>query len=221
MKTTGNITRAFVSFGVITLILTGTVLSALWALRAWFQARAADRIYTDINSVPPAPVALVLGAGLWKNGIPTPALYDRVATAVDLYRAGKVKKLLMTGDNRFVNYNEPEAMRKLALQLGVPDRDIVLDYAGRRTYDSCYRAKEIFQVSRVVIVTQRFHLDRSLFLCDAMGIPAIGFAADRRPYQTLRWWELREVLATAAAWWDVNIGHPVPVLGERLPLHVN
>ncbi len=221
MKTRGNITRAFVRLGIITLILTGMVLSALCALRAWFQARAANRIYTDVNSVPPAPVALVLGAGLWKNGTPTPALYDRVATAADLYRAGKVKKLLMTGDNRFINYNEPEAMRKLALQLGVPDRDIVLDYAGRRTYDSCYRAKEIFQVRQVVIVTQRFHLDRSLFLCDAMGLPAIGFVADRRPYQTLRWWELREVLATAAAWWDVNIGHPVPVLGERLPLHVN
>jgi SanA protein len=221
MKPMRNMTKAFASVSLMTLILAGAVLIALWALRAWFQVRAADRIYTDFNSVPPAPVALVLGAGLLKNGMPTPALYDRVATAVDLYKAGKVKKLLMTGDNRFINYNEPEAMRKLAAQLGVPDQDIVLDYAGRRTYDSCYRAKEIFEVKQVVIVTQRFHLDRSLFLCDAMGIPAIGFVADRRPYQTLRWWELREALATAAAWWDVNIGHPVPVLGERLPIHVN
>jgi len=221
MKSTRSMTHAFARVGVMTLFLAGAVLIALWALRAWFQARAADRIYTDVNRVPPAPVALVLGAGLWRNGTPTPALYDRVATAVDLYRAGKVKKLLMTGDNRFIAYNEPEAMRKLALQLGVPDDDIVLDYAGRRTYDSCYRAKEIFEVREVVIVTQRFHLDRSLFLCDAMGLPAIGFAADRRAYQTLRWWELRETLATAAAWWDVNIGHPVPVLGERLPIHVN
>jgi len=194
---------------------------ALWVLQATLHARAEGRIYTDINAVPPAPVALVLGAGLWKDGSPTPALYDRVATAVNLYKAGKVKKLLMTGDNRFIAYNEPEAMRKLALQLGVPDDDIVLDYAGRRTYDSCYRAKEIFEVREVVIVTQRFHLDRSLFLCDAMGLPAIGFVADRRAYQTLRWWELRETLATAAAWWDVNIGHPVPVLGERLPIPIN
>ena len=221
MKTIGNITRAFVRLGIIALILTGTVLSALWALRAWFQARAADRIYTDVNSVPPAPVALVLGAGLLKNGTPTPALYDRVATAVDLYRAGKVKKLLMTGDNRFINYNEPEAMRKLALQLGVSNDDIVLDYAGRRTYDSCYRTKEIFEVKQVIIVTQRFHLDRSLFLCDAMGVQAFGVVADRRVYQTLPWWELREVLATTAAWWDVNIGHPVPVLGEKLPINMN
>jgi SanA protein len=194
---------------------------ALWVLQVTVHARAQGRIYTDINAVRPAPVALVLGAGLWKNGTPTPALYDRVATAADLYKAGKVKKLLMTGDNRFINYNEPEAMRKLAAQLGVPDQDIVLDYAGRRTYDSCYRAKEIFEVKQVVIVTQRFHLDRSLFLCDAMGVASVGMVADRRVYRTYRWWEMREVVATAAAWWDVNIGHPVPVLGEKLPIKVN
>ena len=216
-----SMTKAFASVSIITLILAGAVLIALWELRAWFQVRAADRIYTDVNSVPPTPVALVLGAGLWKNGTPTPALYYRVATAVDLYKAGKVKKLLMTGDNRFVDYNEPEAMRKLAVQLGVPNEDIVLDYAGRRTYDSCYRAREIFEVKQAIVVTQRFHLDRSLFLCDTMGVSSVGMVADRRVYQTLRWWELREALATAAAWWDVNISHPVPVLGERLPIHVN
>jgi hypothetical protein len=112
-------------------------------------------------------------ANPWDFPGATPAVYDRVATAVDLYKAGKVKKLLMTGDNRFVNYNGPEAMRKLAAQLGVPGQDIVLDYAGRRTYDSCYRAKEIFGVKQVVVVTQRFPLDRSLFLRDAMGVASV------------------------------------------------
>jgi SanA protein len=187
-------------------------------LRIWVNTRAAGRIYTNAGEVPPAPVALVLGAGLWRDGSPTPALYDRVATAVDLYQAGRVKKLLMSGDNRFVNYNEPAAMKKLAIQLGAPAEDIVLDYAGRRTYDSCYRAKEIFGVRQVVVVTQRFHLDRALFLCDALGVESVGVIADRRVYQTLRWWELREVLATAGAWWDVNVRHPVPVLGEKLPI---
>jgi SanA protein len=187
-------------------------------LRIWVNARTAGRIYTNAGEVPPAPVALVLGAGLWRDGSPTPALYDRVATAVDLYQAGRVKKLLMSGDNRFVNYNEPAAMKKLAIQLGAPAEDIVLDYAGRRTYDSCYRAKEIFGVRQVVVVTQRFHLDRALFLCDALGIESVGVVADRRVYQTIRWWELREALATAAAWWDVNVRHPTPVLGDKLPI---
>jgi SanA protein len=203
---------------MVLLVLIIATLAALWILRATVHVKAAPRIYTRVADAPSAPVALVLGAGLGRDGSPTPALYDRVVTAVDLYKAGKVKKLLMSGDNRFVNYNEPAAMKKLAVQLGVPAEDIVLDYAGRRTYDSCYRAKEIFEVKQVIIVTQRFHLDRSLFLCDAMGVPSVGVVADRRVYQTLPWWELREVLATGAAWWDVNIGHPVPVLGEKLPI---
>jgi len=195
-----------------------TAFALICGLRIWVNARTAGRIYTNAGEVPPAPVALVLGAGLWRDGSPTPALYDRVATAVDLYQAGRVKKLLMSGDNRFVNYNEPAAMKKLAIQLGAPAEDIVLDYAGRRTYDSCYRAKEIFGVRQVVVVTQRFHLDRALFLCDALGVESVGVIADRRVYQTLRWWELREVLATAGAWWDVNVRHPMPVLGEKLPI---
>lgn len=206
---------------VIAFAIIAIVLALPLALRSLMHMRANSRIYTDISNVPSAPVALVLGAGLWADGSPTPALRDRVATAVDLYKAGKVKKLLMSGDNRFVNYNEPEAMKKLAVQLGAPAEDIVLDYAGRRTYDSCYRAKEIFEVKHIIVVTQRFHLDRSLFLCDALGVPALGVVADRRVYQTLPWWELREVMATVAAWWDVNIGHPVPVLGEKLPINMN
>ncbi len=196
-------------------------LTALWILLTVVRAQAAPRVYTRMSDVPPAPVALVLGAGLDRSGSPTPALRDRVETAVDLYKAGKVKKLLMSGDNRFVNYNEPGSMNHLAIQLGVPAEDIVLDYAGRRTYDSCYRAKEIFGVDRVIIVTQRFHLDRSIFLCDAMGIQAVGVVADRGIYGAERWWEMREVLATAAAWWDVNVRHPVPVLGEKLPIQMN
>ena len=206
------------------IVLPGIILAtlaALWILLTAVHARAAPRVYTRVADVPPAPVALVLGAGLWADGSPTPALRDRVATAVDLYRAGKVKKLLMTGDNRRVDYNEPATMQTIALQLGVPAEDIVLDYAGRRTYDSCYRAKEIFEVKQVIIVTQRFHLDRSLFLCNAMGVQAVGVVADKRVYQTLPWWELREVLATTAAWWDVNVRHPVPVLGEKLPINMN
>ncbi len=203
---------------IVPAILVTAALAALLILRVVTQAQVTSRIYADVNAVPSAPVAIVLGAGLWRDGSPTPALYDRVATAVDLYQAGKVKKLLMTGDNRFVHYNEPAAMQRLAIQLGVPQQDIVLDYAGRLTYDSCYRAREIFEVRQAIIVTQRFHLDRALFLCDTMGVSAVGVAADRRVYPTYRWWELREVLATAAAWWDVSIRRPVPVLGEKLPI---
>jgi SanA protein len=208
------------------LIVAGIILAQVilwpWVLRAWVHWSTQGRIYDSVQAVPPAGVALVLGAGLWADGSPTPALYDRVATAVDLYKAGKVRKLLMSGDNRFEWYNEPEAMRQLALRLGVPDEDIVLDYAGRRTYDSCYRAREIFEVKQAVLVTQRFHLDRALYLCDAMGIQSVGAVADRRTYTPpyAQWWWLRETPAMVSAWLDVHLLHPQPVLGEKLPIEI-
>jgi SanA protein len=207
-----------------TLIALAVVLSALVLMpRAWARAVSNDLVFASTEAVPAEAeprVAIVLGAGLARGGRPSTVLYDRVATAVDLYRAGRVSKLLLTGDNRFVEYNEPEVMRETARQMGVPDADLVLDYAGRRTYDSCYRAREIFQVHRAVVVTQEFHLDRALYLCKAMGIDAIGVPADRRSYprSAAAWWSLREIPATASAWLDVNVLHPRPVLGEKLPI---
>ncbi len=203
-------------------VLCAGALVVPWLLRTWVHGLVNSRIYEQAQAVPPSGVALVLGAGLWADGTPTPVLYDRVATAADLYHAGVVKKLLMSGDNRFEWYNEPEEMRQLAIKLGVPDKDVVLDYAGRRTYDSCYRAKAIFDVEQVVVVTQRFHLDRALYLCDAMGIQSVGVVADRRVYSSpaRQWWDVRETAALAGALLDVNVLHPQPVLGEKLPIDV-
>jgi len=208
--------------GVICLGLVAIVV--LGVLRLWVELKYRERIYGRVDEVPPRPVAVVLGAGLWPDGSLTPVLADRVATAVELYRAGVVQKLLFTGDNRFVDYNEPQRMFEYAVALGVPGEDIVLDYAGRRTYDSCYRARVIFGVEEAVVVTQRFHLARALYLCDAVGgdtrdIDAVGIVADRQDYTARRYtWEIREYLALALAWWDVNVRRPVPVLGERLPI---
>lgn len=186
-------------------------------LRYWVDRRYKKLIYS-LQDVPPRKVAIVFGAGITADGRPMPALADRVWTAAELYKAGKVQKLLMTGDNRFVNYNEPEAMRQYALARGVPDEDIVLDYAGRRTYDSCYRAEYIFGVQDAVLVTQWFHLDRALYTCHGLGIDAVGVAADRRDYYSARYWWWREVAAVTKAWLDLNLLHPTPVLGERLPI---
>src|SRR5688572_3809580 len=116
---------------------------SLFLTRFVFLLFASPRTFT-LEEVPKDKVAIVFGAGLLRDGSAGPVLSDRVETAVNLYKAGKVDKLLMSGDNRFVEYNEPEAMRQYALDVGVPDEDIVLDYAGRRTYDTCYRAKYIF-----------------------------------------------------------------------------
>jgi SanA protein len=180
---------------------------------------ARGRVYTS-SDVPTRRVAIVFGAGLWRNGSPTPVLADRVTTAANLYLAGKVEKLLMSGDNRFVEYNEPEAMRQLALSLGVPYEAIVLDYAGRRSYDTCYRAKAIFKVDQAILVTQAFHMPRVIYLCNRLGVDSIGVTSDVQYYRksTRLYWNIRELSATLAALWDVHLGHPIPVLGDPLPI---
>ncbi len=175
-------------------------------------------MYDAVGEVPARRVALVFGAGVWPGGQLSPVLEDRVWTAVELYKAGKVDKLLMSGDNRFVDYNEPKHMGEYAQALGVPAEDIVLDYAGRRTYDSCYRAVHIFEVSEAILVTQHFHLPRALLIADGLGLEAVGMVADRRPYARADWYSLREVLASVAAWWDVHVAHPLPVMGDKLPI---
>jgi SanA protein len=137
-----------------------------------------------------------------------------------LYFAGKVEKLLFSGDNRFVDYNEPGAMRAFAIDLGVPEDAIVLDYAGRRTYDTCYRAKYIFNLKEAILVTQSYHLPRALFTCDGIGLKSVGVSADQRTYSksSLLVWNVRELPASFIALWDVWISRPIPVMGAPEPI---
>ena len=174
----------------------------------------------SVKDVSPRRVAIVFGAGLWRDGTPTPVLRDRVQIAANLYFEGKVEKLLMSGDNRFVDYNEPESMRQYALSLGVPDEAIVLDYAGRRTYDTCYRARDIFRVDSAILVTQGFHLPRALFLCNMLGVDGVGVPADIQYYRKISRaiWGFREALATLDAINDIFYKRPLPVLGNPEPI---
>lgn len=181
---------------------------------------SASRIYSESSQIPARRAAVVFGAGLQRDGTPSPVLRDRVAAAVQLYQSGKVEKILMSGDNRFIDYNEPGAMFNYAVELGMPAEDIVLDYAGRRTYDTCYRARAIFNLNEVILVTQTYHLPRALFTCNNLGLPSIGFSADLRVYRksSLWIWNLREVPATFVALVDVWFRHPIPVLGNQEPI---
>jgi SanA protein len=206
-------------------IILFTILAAavIFMAACWrVKTRWADRRYGNVAAVPVEAqprVAIVFGAGVWSSGEPSPVLYDRIATAVDLYHAGRVNKLLLSGDNRFANYDEPGVMRKTALKLGVPDADLVPDYAGRRSYDTCYRAHEIFGVQRAVVVTQAFHLDRTMYLCNGLGIDTIGVAADRQDYGGAQNnWIVREQIARAWAWGNINLGASTPILGEKEPI---
>ena len=207
------------------MILRLIILTAAAGILIFGLPRLASGLYSigriaSVDAASQRQVAIVFGAGLLRDGSPTPVLRDRVETAAELYFAGKVQKLLMSGDNRFVEYNEPGAMRAYALELGVPEDAIVLDYAGRRTYDTCYRAKEIFGIDQALLVTQRFHLPRALVICKGLGVAGEGVAADRRAYRrsSLGIWNLRELPATLVAFIDTFITRPLPVLGEKEPI---
>jgi len=207
-------------------MLTG-ILLLLFALglATFLAPRLVTFIYSYPRIVQPekAPdkrVAIVFGAGLLRDGSPTAVLRDRVRTAARLYQEGRVEKLLMSGDNSSIYYNEPESMRQYALSLGIPDEAIVLDYAGRRTYDTCYRAQKVFGLEEVILVTQKFHLPRAIYTCNQLGLPAIGVPADQREYRqrSLMFWNLRETAATLVALWEIHYSKPKPILGDPEPI---
>ena len=205
--------RALLVLGALTAI-------GLFMPRFIMGLYAAPRIFT-LEEVPATRVAIVFGAGLLRDGSAGPVLSDRMQTAVNLYQSGKVDKLLVSGDNRFVEYNEPEAMRQYALERGVPGEDIVLDYAGRRTYDTCYRAKYIFQVDEAILITQEFHMPRALTLCNWFGVDSNGVEANNRYFlkRSRIWWNFRETFAVFQAAWDLMVTKPLPVLGEPEPIN--
>jgi SanA protein len=201
-----------------------TVVAALGLLtlivpRLITTAHSMSRIYSVANA-PQERAAIVFGAGLSRSGRPTPILRDRLQTAANLYLTGKVEKLLMSGGEWSYARSEPEAMREYAMGLGVPAEAIVLDHAGQRTYDTCYRAKAVFGLDSALLVTQGFHLPRALFVCNALGLKAEGVeAANRRYWPVMSFiWNVREQFATVAAMVDVYVARPVPILGEPQPI---
>ena len=188
--------------------LTAVVLLA----QAFFVELRYRRRIVGSEGAPEAPVALVFGAGLERGGTPSPILRQRLDAAVALYRIGKVKKLLVSGDNTDRYHDETASMRHYLLALGLPQSDVLGDHAGVSTYDSCFRAREVFQVRRAILVTQDFHLPRALFIANSLGIESWGVAADA-PADWTRRYRLRELLARAMAVPLVLARPPARVLG--------
>jgi len=184
----------------------------------WIVAGSSPYRFTRAPEVPRRLVAIVLGAGLNPDGTPSAMLADRLDGAIALYRAHRVRGLLLTGDNGTVFYNELGAMLPYARAHGVPGTAIAVDYAGFNTYDSCYRAVRIFGVRAAVVVTQAFHLPRAIFIGRAFGIDAVGYAQpDWGRYNRSRVLREtgREASARVKAVWQVLISHPVPpVMGK-------
>jgi vancomycin permeability regulator SanA len=132
---------------------------------------------------------------------------------VELYQSGRIHKLLMTGDNSTISYNEVVAMKQYAHNLGVPTQHITLDYAGFSTYESCYRAHQVFDVHRAVVITQNYHLPRAIYTCRQLGVNAVGLGTAEREIYGLRGmipYLLREMLANVKALSDIHLTRPHP-----------
>ncbi|MGX1130530.1 vancomycin permeability regulator SanA [Streptomyces glaucescens] len=194
-------------------VMAGCVLALLPS--TWMYVSTSDRLRTTADA-PRTEVAVVFGAGLW-NGEPSPYLAHRLDAAAELYRAGRIEVVLVTGDNSREDYDEPDAMRSYLTRHGVPDARIVSDYAGFDTWDSCVRAKKIFGVDEAVLISQDFHIRRAVALCRAAGVESYGVGVADRRDATWVYGGVREVFASGKAALDAVLEPDPRFLGPREP----
>lgn len=197
--------------GLAALFALGVI--ALVAPTGYASAVSGSRI-TTLRDAPAKPVAIVFGAGLWSNGKPMPYLAARLDLAAQLYETGKVKAILVSGDNRHVSYNEPDAMRSYLIKVGVPARKVVADYGGVDTYATCVRAQRIFGATEAILTSQSYHLPRAIATCRSVGVDAWGVGDESVKRNATEWHEdsLREWPANVKMAWDLLSGR-TPMLG--------
>ena len=171
----------------------------------------------DYSSLKNVDCILILGAGIWGDK-PSPMLQDRLDEGVKLYKEGIASKIIMSGDHGREEYDEVNIMKEYAIEQGVPSEDIFMDHAGFSTYESIYRAKEIFDADNIVIVTQEYHLYRALYIADKLNINAYGVNSDPRKYSGQTFRELREILARNKDFINCIIKPEPTYLGESIPV---
>ena len=164
--------------------------------------------------------AVILGAGV-REGKPTPMLRDRLLVGIDLYKSGAVKKLIMSGDHGSTDYDEVNIMKSFAVDRGVPDEDIFMDHAGFSTYETIYRASEIFEADNIIIVSQKYHLYRALYIAEKLGIKSVGVSADLDTYRGQTKRDLREILARDKDFFKCIFKPKPTYLGDKIPVSGN
>jgi len=200
-------------FSIILLIV------LIFGINYYIKTFSLPNIYKgNISQVSEFETALVLGAKVNNNGTLSSILQDRADTALELYQNKKVQKILVSGDHGTKEYDEVNAMKNYFLDHGVPAEDIFLDHAGFDTYDSIYRARDIFQVKSLIIVTQNFHLSRAVFIAKRLGVSVMGFPADKHIYVGEFRMELRESLARVKAFFSILFNTSPKFLGETIPI---
>lgn len=196
---------------------------AVFGINAWVKCSVSDRILTEDQAslLQDVDCIIVLGCQVRSDGSPSHMLEDRLKRGVALYDLGAAPKLLMSGDHGTETYDEVDAMKRYAVNAGIPSADVFMDHAGFSTYETVYRAKEIFGADKVLIVTQQYHLYRALYIADALGIEAYGVGADYRQYSGQFARDVREVLARVKDF-GMGIFQPEPTyLGDAIPISGN
>ncbi len=210
--------RIIISMIVIMLV----VLIALLGINFFVVAKTKSKILSteQANELENVDCILILGAGIWGEN-PSPMLEDRLLQGIELYKNGVSTKIIMSGDHGSDNYDEVNVMKRFAIEKGVKSEDIFMDHAGFSTYDSMYRAKDIFEAKKIVIVTQKYHIYRAIYIAEQLGVEAYGVNSDPRAYagQTMR--EVREVLARDKDWFKCIIKPEPTYLGETIPVSGN
>ena len=202
---------------IAVLLIAAAVLP--FAVSGYVKLSAKNMIADSSNAIEGEyDCILVLGAGVWSGGRPSHMLADRLDVAIDAYNKGAAPKLLMSGDHGRREYDEVNVMKDYAIAAGVPSDDVFMDHAGFSTYESMYRARDVFMAERVLIVTQKYHLYRALYVARSLGLEAEGISADLRPYRGQLKYDLREVLARCKDF-AMCIFKPLPTyLGETIPV---
>ena len=194
----------------------------LLACNGWMLLSSAPAIHTIEEAEElRGDCILVLGCGLRRDGYPSQMLCDRLDTAIAAYRMGLAPKLLMSGDHGTAHYDEVNAMKDYAMAAGVPSEDIFMDHAGFSTYESMYRAKSIFHCSRVIVVTQTYHLYRAIADARAMGMEAEGISSDKRSYARQTYFDIREAAALVKDTVFCLVKPRPTYLGESIPIFGN
>ncbi|NLM47304.1 MAG: DUF218 domain-containing protein [Epulopiscium sp.] len=206
---------------IIVLIIILITVIVISLINYYMKRSVKDRIFESAEDIDfEADCILVLGAGV-KNERPSHMLEDRLKQGIKLYELGASDRLLMSGDHGRKEYDEVNVMKKFAIDAGVPSEHIFMDHAGFSTYESLYRARDIFEAKKVIIVTQEYHLYRALYISDKLGLEACGVSSDLRPYYGQKYREFREYFARAKDFiWTIFKPEPT-YLGETIPISGN
>jgi len=206
----------------ILLIIFVLLFATIFIINFFVKATTKKQILTEnlVGELEDIDCILVLGAGIWGDK-PSPMLEDRLLQAISLYENNVSTKIIMSGDHGRNEYDEVNTMKDYAIEKGVPSENIFMDHAGFSSYESIYRAKEIFQAKKIVIVTQEYHLYRSLYIAKQLGVEAYGVGADPRKYAGQAYRELREILARNKDFVKCILKPEPTYLGETIPVNGN